>query len=109
MWLVLGCYTCEAALRCTHRSGNFGAQVKHHPKSVNNLLVKQLLDRRPGTSLARCLHSEFACISKALSERLVGSCGWCCSLSAAVSVADAPTSVCQPNLGLRLMILRAAI
>ena len=47
-------------------------EVKHHPKSVNNLLVKQIMDRNPTWAVEKCLHTEFAAVSKALAKRLVG-------------------------------------
>ena len=47
-------------------------EVKHHPKSVNNLLVKQLLDRKPHHSIQQFLHTQFSCVSKALAKRIVG-------------------------------------
>lgn len=48
-------------------------EVKHHPKAVNDLVVRQLLSQlaRPKTtSLPTFLQTQFSCIEKSLAQRL---------------------------------------
>ena len=64
------------ALKYARRSDRIppmAAEVKHHPKSVNNLIVRQLLDRPEARSMtiSKFLNTQFQCISKPLSKRLV--------------------------------------
>lgn len=46
-------------------------EVKHHPSSVNDLLVQQLIRRRPKSGLVSFLSKEFTSIDKSLARRLV--------------------------------------
>ena len=59
--------------RRSDRIPPIAAEVKHHPKSVNNLIVRQLLDQPEARSMtiSKFLNTQFQCISKALSKRLV--------------------------------------
>lgn len=51
-------------------------EVKHHPSSVNQLLLKQLIaDVRPTTSLVHFLSSQFVCIPRSLASRLINELG----------------------------------
>lgn len=51
-------------------------EVKHHPSSVNQLLLKQLIaDVRPSTTLVTFLASQFVCIPRKLATRLVAELG----------------------------------
>jgi DNA topoisomerase VI subunit B len=63
--------------RRSDRIPPMAAEVKHHPKSVNNLIVRQLLDRPEARSMTifKFLNSQFQCISKPLSKRLVAELG----------------------------------
>ena len=47
-------------------------EVKHHPKSVNNLIVRQLLDHvKHNTKLTTFFKTQFQCISGPMSKKLV--------------------------------------
>ena len=48
------------------------AEVKHHPESVNNIIVQQLLDRVNGNmTVMKFLRTEFQCITGPMSKKLV--------------------------------------
>jgi DNA topoisomerase VI B subunit len=46
-------------------------EVKHHPASVNNLLVQQLLERTSQNTLSKFLCKDLSAISPALAKRLI--------------------------------------
>lgn len=46
-------------------------EVKHHPSSVNNLLVQQLLERTRSTTLLKFLTSDLSGISAAVGKKLI--------------------------------------
>jgi DNA topoisomerase VI subunit B len=54
-------------------------EVKHHPASVNDLLVQQLIDgaksRASTSTLCSFLASQFECISRDHASRLCGELG----------------------------------
>ena len=49
-------------------------EVKHHPASVDQLLVRQLLHQKPDVSLVTFLTTQFQCISRAAAATLVDAC-----------------------------------
>eukprot|EP00172_Hildenbrandia_rubra_P003163 Plantae.Rhodophyta-Hildenbrandia_rubra.ctg4724.p2 GENE.Plantae.Rhodophyta-Hildenbrandia_rubra.ctg4724~~Plantae.Rhodophyta-Hildenbrandia_rubra.ctg4724.p2 ORF type:complete len:687 (+),score=144.55 Plantae.Rhodophyta-Hildenbrandia_rubra.ctg4724:4625-6685(+) len=52
------------------------SEVKHHPSSVNQLLIKQLIgDALPKMTLSTFLSTEFNCVTSALASRLVAELG----------------------------------
>lgn len=53
-------------------------EVKHHPASVNQLLLKHIVRGSKQTKLAAFLEKEFACISRAHAAQLVGTCATVC-------------------------------
>ncbi len=58
--------------RRTDRMPEPAKEVKHHPSSVNQLLLKQLIAQvRPNTSLVSFLSKQFECIPTSLAGRLV--------------------------------------
>lgn len=46
-------------------------EVKHHPSSVNHLIIQQLLKRTKAKSLLAFLSSELACVTRPLAARIV--------------------------------------
>lgn len=50
-------------------------EVKHHPSSVNNILVQQLLERTNHDTLEKFLCKDLAAVSPALSKRLIAELG----------------------------------
>jgi len=50
-------------------------EVKHHPSSVNNILVQQLLERTSHDTLEKFLCKDLAAVSPALSKRLIAELG----------------------------------
>jgi DNA topoisomerase VI B subunit len=50
-------------------------EVKHHPSSVNNLLMRQLLDLNSSKTLPSFFAQEFSSIPKALASRLIAELG----------------------------------
>jgi DNA topoisomerase VI subunit B len=64
----------DMAIRYDRRSEQMppaAREVKHHPASVNNLLVQQLLERTTQKTLASFLCKDLSAISPALAKRLV--------------------------------------
>lgn len=51
-------------------------EVKHHPASVNNLLVTQLLQRTKETTLTKFLCKDLSAVSPALAKRLITELGF---------------------------------
>eukprot|EP00743_Colponemidia_sp_Colp-15_P007906 GILK01008563.1.p1 GENE.GILK01008563.1~~GILK01008563.1.p1 ORF type:complete len:674 (-),score=141.04 GILK01008563.1:230-2227(-) len=51
------------------------AEVKYHPSSVNNLLVRQLIDSTKSLPLNRFLSKELSCISLDMADRLIAELG----------------------------------
>eukprot|EP00737_Agarophyton_chilense_P002625 gb/GEZJ01003003.1/.p1 GENE.gb/GEZJ01003003.1/~~gb/GEZJ01003003.1/.p1 ORF type:complete len:702 (-),score=122.22 gb/GEZJ01003003.1/:1529-3343(-) len=51
-------------------------EVKHHPSSVNQLILKQLIEQvKPSTTLVRFLSSQFEAIPRTLAIRLINELG----------------------------------
>ena len=46
-------------------------EVKHHPSSVNHLIIQQLLKRTKAKSLIAFLSAELACVTRPLAARIV--------------------------------------
>jgi DNA topoisomerase-6 subunit B len=51
-------------------------EVKHHPSSVNNLVIHQLLERTKCKTLTKFLATELSSVSVSLANRIVAECGW---------------------------------
>jgi DNA topoisomerase-6 subunit B len=51
-------------------------EVKHHPASVNNLLVQQLLTKTTQKTLAKFLCKDLSAVSPALAKRLIAELGF---------------------------------
>eukprot|EP00980_Cylindrotheca_fusiformis_P011233 scaffold2575_cov101-Cylindrotheca_fusiformis.AAC.7 len=51
-------------------------EVKHHPSSVNNLVIQQLIERSRQKSIAAFLEKELSCVSSGVAKRIVAECGW---------------------------------
>lgn len=51
-------------------------EVRHHPSSVNNLVVQQLLERTDETSMSKFLEKELSSISLSVAKRICVECGW---------------------------------
>lgn len=68
----------DMAIRYDRRSEQMPSaarEVKHHPASVNNLLVQQLLERTTQKTLSSFLCKDLSAISPALAKRLVAELG----------------------------------
>ena len=50
-------------------------QVKHHPSSVNNLVVQQLIDRTKQINMPKFLEKELACVTSSIALRICQECG----------------------------------
>ena len=50
--------------------------IKHHPSSVNNLIVLQLLERSNCKTWTKFLSTEMSGVSLAVAKRVVAECGW---------------------------------
>jgi len=50
-------------------------EIKHHPSSVNNLLVQQLLERTKTNTLVKFLTSELSSVPSSLAKRLIAELG----------------------------------
>jgi len=50
-------------------------EVKHHPSSVNNLLIQQLLERTKTKTLAKFLTTELSAVSASLAKRVIAELG----------------------------------
>ena len=62
--------------RRTDKMPHPAQEVKHHPSSVNQLILKQLIGEvKPSTTLVRFLSSQFACIPRPLAVRLIAELG----------------------------------
>jgi DNA topoisomerase-6 subunit B len=53
-----------------------GQEVKHHPSSVNNLVIQQLLERTKQKSLTKFLEKELSSVAPSVAKRIVAECGW---------------------------------
>mmetsp|Transcript_31102 Transcript_31102/g.88812 ORF Transcript_31102/g.88812 Transcript_31102/m.88812 type:complete len:667 (-) Transcript_31102:80-2080(-) len=51
-------------------------QVKHHPSSVNNLVVQQLLNRTKQTTMTKFLEKELSSVTGPVAKRICKECGW---------------------------------
>jgi DNA topoisomerase VI B subunit len=51
-------------------------EVKHHPSSVNNLVVQQLIERSKHKTLSKFLEKELSSVSPSVAKRIVKECGW---------------------------------
>jgi DNA topoisomerase VI B subunit len=51
-------------------------EIKHHPSSVNNIIVSQLIERSKHKNLIDFLTKELSCVTKPLAIRIAKECGW---------------------------------
>jgi len=51
-------------------------EIKHHPSSVNNIIISQLIERSNHGSITAFLTKELSCVTRNLAERIVKECGW---------------------------------
>lgn len=51
-------------------------EIKHHPSSVNNIIVHQLIERSKHKTLAIFLTKELSSVTPSLAKRIVKECGW---------------------------------
>jgi DNA topoisomerase-6 subunit B len=68
----------DMAIRYDRRSEQMppaAREVKHHPASVNNLLVQQLLERTKQKTLSKFLYKDLSSVSPALAKRLIAELG----------------------------------
>lgn len=47
-------------------------EVKHHPASVNDLLLRQLLERTPDTAVLKGLTAHLSALSTAVAGKVLG-------------------------------------
>lgn len=50
-------------------------QVQHHPSSVNNLVIQQLLHQTKQTTLPKFLEKELSCVTPSVAQRICQECG----------------------------------
>ena len=68
-------YRRRVVVRFSRRSSQMpppAKEIKHHPTSVNDLLVRQLIEQTPRLALKRFLQTQLSCINAALAARLIG-------------------------------------
>jgi DNA topoisomerase VI B subunit len=51
-------------------------EIKHHPSSVNNIIIHQLIERSNHATLTKFLTNELSSVTPALAKRIVKECGW---------------------------------
>lgn len=51
-------------------------EVKHHPSSVNNLVIQQLIERTDHKTISKFLEKELSSVSPSVAKRIVSECGW---------------------------------
>ena len=51
-------------------------EIKHHPSSVNNIIVSQLIERSNYKTIIDFLTKELSCVTRNLAVRIVKECGW---------------------------------
>lgn len=51
-------------------------EIKHHPSSVNNIIISQLIERSDYKTLIDFLTKELSCVSRSIAQRIVKECGW---------------------------------
>mmetsp|Transcript_23092 Transcript_23092/g.64022 ORF Transcript_23092/g.64022 Transcript_23092/m.64022 type:complete len:724 (-) Transcript_23092:3965-6136(-) len=51
-------------------------EIKHHPSSVNNIIVSQLIERSNHKTIIDFLTKELSCVTRNLAVRIVKECGW---------------------------------
>jgi DNA topoisomerase VI subunit B len=51
-------------------------EIKHHPSSVNNIIVHQLMERSNHKTLTQFLTNELSSVTPSLAKRIVKECGW---------------------------------
>ena len=62
--------------RRSEQMPNPAREVKHHPSSVNNLVIQQLIERTKHQTLSKFLEKELSCVSANVAKRIVKECGW---------------------------------
>lgn len=51
-------------------------EVKHHPSSVNNLVIQHLLERTRKTTIIEFLEKELSSVTRNVAQRICAECGW---------------------------------
>jgi DNA topoisomerase VI B subunit len=51
-------------------------EIKHHPSSVNNIIVHQLIERSNHKTLTQFLSNELSSVTPSLAKRITKECGW---------------------------------
>ena len=51
-------------------------EIKHHPSSVNNIIVHQLIERSNYKTVTQFLTNELSSVTPSLAKRIVKECGW---------------------------------
>eukprot|EP00536_Pseudo-nitzschia_multiseries_P000863 jgi/Psemu1/179763/e_gw1.11.282.1 len=51
-------------------------EIKHHPSSVNNIIVSQLIERSKHKTIIDFLTKELSCVTRNLAVRIMKECGW---------------------------------
>jgi DNA topoisomerase-6 subunit B len=51
-------------------------EIKHHPSSVNNIIVHQLIERSNHKTLVSFLTKELSSVTSSIAKRIVKECGW---------------------------------
>lgn len=51
-------------------------EIKHHPSSVNNIIVHQLIERSHHKTMTQFLTNELSSVTPSLAKRIVKECGW---------------------------------
>ncbi|KAL3938206.1 MAG: hypothetical protein SGARI_001832, partial [Bacillariaceae sp.] len=67
------------SLRYDRRSEQMPAlprEIKHHPSSVNNIIIHQLMERSNHKTLTQFLSNELSSVTASVAKRIVKECGW---------------------------------
>eukprot|EP00934_Nitzschia_sp_Nitz4_P006060 Nitzschia sp. Nitz4//scaffold37_size175936//99697//101676//NITZ4_002051-RA/size175936-processed-gene-0.226-mRNA-1//-1//CDS//3329549803//6050//frame0 len=51
-------------------------EVKHHPSSVNNLVIQHLIERTQRITTPEFLEKELSCVTRGIAQRICTECGW---------------------------------
>lgn len=51
-------------------------EIKHHPSSVNNIIVHQLIERSSHKTMNQFLTNELSSVTSSLAKRIIKECGW---------------------------------
>ena len=95
------------ALHYERRSTNMprpALEVKHHPSSVNNLLIQQIIDQSKETTLLSFLTHDLAGVKKAIAQRIIAELS---THSADFTESMSPKSITPSQISRLVQVLKA--